>query len=276
MYTLSEIFIYPVKSLGGIALDEALVQPRGLQFDRRWMLTDPAGLFVTQREIARMALLATAVEPPFLRIFRKENPADYLLVPLEPPVDDMEKTRVQIFSQTCTARRHDAAVNGWFSDQLGQPLQLVFMPDTTRRPADGRYAPRGQHVSFADGFPILIIGQASLDALNRRLSQALPMNRFRPNLVFTGGEAHAEDSWKHFRINNLSFSGVKPCGRCIIPTTDQNTAERGAEPLKTLATYRRSGNKILFGQNVVWLDENREKPAVIRRGDPIFIESKPI
>ncbi len=140
------------------------------------------------------------------------------------------------------------------------------MPDTTRRRADGRYAPKGQYVSFADGFSYLIIGQASLDDLNSRLAQPLPMNRFRPNLVFTGGEPFEEDNWSDFQIGSVPFRGVKPCGRCIITTADQETAQRAAEPLKTLATYRKRGNKILFGQDVVWTGEGE---ASIRVGDNI-------
>jgi uncharacterized protein YcbX len=141
------------------------------------------------------------------------------------------------------------------------------MPDTTRRWADGRYAPKGQHVSFADGFPFLLIGQATLDDLNSRLAQPLPMNRFRPNFVFTGGEPFEEDGWGEIEIGNWKFQCVKPCARCIIPTTDQETATRAAEPLKTLATFRKKGNKILFGQNVVWLGEG---DAQVRAGDTIL------
>ena len=147
------------------------------------------------------------------------------------------------------------------------------MPGTTRRWADGRYAPKGQHVSFADGFPFLIIGQASLDDLNSRLEHPLPMNRFRPNFVFTGGMPFEEDTWKEFQISNFQFLCVKPCARCIIPTTDQETATRAAEPLKTLATFRKAGNKIHFGQNVVWLGAGGKTitgEVHLRVSDPIF------
>ena len=272
MLYLSEIRIYPIKSLGGISLPEALVEPCGLRFDRRWMLTDPDGNFLTQREIPEMALLGTAVEPPFLSVFLKNNPSEKIRIPLAPEVAGMEKKRVQVWSQRCAARRHDADINTWFSDILKQKLELVFMPSTTRRPTDGRYAPRGQHVSFADAFPFLIIGQASLDELNRRLARPLPMDRFRPNLVFTGGAPHDEDRWKQFRINEVSFAGVKPCARCPIPTIDQQTATRAAEPLKTLATYRKQGNKVLFGQNAIWLGDP-ERDAAVRVGDTITVQT---
>lgn len=253
MRTLSEIWIYPIKSLGGIPLTEAKVEPRGLQYDRRWMLVDDTGRFVSQREIPHMALLGTAVEPPYLTVFWRNNPSEKIQIPLEAPVGDLEKLQVQIWSDKCPARVLPKEINDWFSENLEQNLRLVFMPDTTRRPADGRYAPKGHHVSFADGFPILLIGQATLDDLNSRLAQPLPMNRFRPNFVFTGGQPFEEDTWGQFTISQQQFLCVKPCARCIIPTTDQKTATRAAEPLKTLATFRKVGNKILFGQNVVWL-----------------------
>lgn len=276
MRTLSEIWAYPIKSLGGIALTEAKVEPRGLQYDRRWMLVDDTGRFVSQREIPGMALLSTAIEPPHLTVFWKKNPAEKIQIPLEIQAGDLEKLQVQIWSDHCPARVLPTAINDWFSENLKQNLRLVYMPDTTRRPADGRYAPKGHHVSFADGFPFLLIGQASLDDLNRRLAQPLPMNRFRPNFVFTGGQPFEEDEWQQFTINNQQFQCVKPCARCIIPTTDQETAARAAEPLKTLATFRKSGHKILFGQNVVWLSASQEglgeREAGVRVGDALFTE----
>lgn len=269
MRTLSEIWIYPVKSLGGIALPEAKVQPRGLQFDRRWMLVDESGRFVSQREIPAMALLGTAVEPPHLVVFVKENPSEKICIPLDIPVNGPEKLRVKIWSDYCRAQVLPKEINDWFSENLKQNLRLVYMPDTTRRWADGRYAPKGQHVSFADGFPFLIIGQASLDDLNSRLARPLPMNRFRPNFVFTGGKPFEEDTWGNIEIGKLKFQCVKPCARCIIPTTDQETATRTAEPLKTLATFRKAGKKILFGQNMVWLEE---ATTLVRTGDTILSE----
>lgn len=267
MRTLTEIWTYPVKSLGGIPLTEAKVEPRGLQYDRRWMLVDDAGRFVSQREIPEMALLGTAVEPPYLIVFWKNNPAENILIPLEIPEAELEKLPVQIWDDQCQSLILTKEINDWFSENLKQNLRLVYMPDTTRRWADGRYAPKGQHVSFADGFPFLIIGQASLDDLNSRLEQSLPMNRFRPNFVFTGGEPFEEDTWENIEIGDVQFQCVKPCARCIIPTTDQETAVRAAEPLKTLATFRQVGHKILFGQNMVWLGVGETK---IRTGDAIL------
>ncbi|MBK6997142.1 MAG: MOSC domain-containing protein [Lewinellaceae bacterium] len=264
--TLSEIWIYPIKSLGGIALKEAVAEVRGLRYDRRWMLVDDTGRFVTQREIPTMALLGTAIEPPYLSVFWKSKPSENVQIPLEIEASEFPKLRVEIWGDKCPARVLSNEINQWFSHHLGQNLRLVYMPNTTRRRADGRYAPPGHHVSFADGFPYLIIGQASLDDLNTRLAQALPMNRFRPNFVFTGGQPFEEDTWEQFSINLQPFQGVKPCARCTITTTDQDTAARAAEPLKTLATFRKFGNRILFGQNVVWLGMEE---SLVRVGDLI-------
>lgn len=268
MRILSEIRIYPVKSLGGISLAEAKVEIRGLQHDRRWMLVDETGRFVSQREIPAMVLLGTAIEPGHLVVFLKNNPAESIRIPLETSPEVQPALEVGIWGDRCEALVLPDATNEWFSDHLHQSLRLVHMPDSTRRWADGRYAPPGQYVSFADGFPILIIGQASLDDLNSRMEQPLPMERFRPNFVFTGGQAFEEDNWREFEISGQRFLGVKPCARCAIPTIDQQTGERGAEPLKTLNTFRKQDNKILFGQNVVWLGGGEAK---VEAGAPLYI-----
>lgn len=266
MLNLTEINLFPVKSLAGIALEESRVERPGLQYDRRWMLVDPAGKFVTQREIPAMALLGTALEPPVLTVFSKADPSQKVSVPLDPAAELWSSRMVEVWSNRCRAWEAPADVNEWFSDWLGHSLRLVYMPETTRRAADGRYAPPGHLVGFADAFPFLIIGQASLDDLNGRMARPLPMNRFRPNFVFSAGEAFMEDNWTDFTIGAVPFRRVKPCGRCIITTTDQETAGRGAEPLRTLATYRKEGTKILFGQYVVWMGEGE---TVVRVGAAI-------
>lgn len=264
---LSEIWIYPVKGLAGIALPEAVVERRGFRHDRRWMLVDDQGVFVTQREIAAMTRIGMAIEQHFLVAFSKSKPAERLYIPLEPPVGDLKKIDVQVWDDRCVACEMPRDLNDWFSEQLGQSLRLVYMHDHTCRPADPNYAPQGHFVSFADGFPFLVIGQASLNDLNARLLQPIPMNRFRPNLVFTGGLPHEEDQWQDFFIGSVPFRGVKPCARCLVTTTDQDSGQRSAEPLKTLATYRQQGHKILFGQNVVWMGE--EVGTLVKIGDKV-------
>lgn len=263
---LSEIWVYPIKSLGGISLTEAVAEPRGLRYDRRWMLVDENGRFVSQREIPKMAMLGTALDTVTLSVFWKHDPAERVTIPLDINLEQLPIIEVEVWGDRCAAGVLPDEINDWFSTQLEENLRLVYMPDTTKRWADERYAPSGQHVSFADGFPYLIIGQATLDELNRRLEQPLPMNRFRPNFVFTGGEAFEEDNWQAFSIQDQKFMGVKPCARCSIPSIHQETAERAAEPTKTLATFRKFDNKILFGQNVIWLGDGE---PLIRVGDQI-------
>lgn len=267
---LTGIHIYPVKSLAGISLTEAVVERRGLQYDRRWMLVDDAGRFVSQREQPRMAWLVTAIEPPHLVVFEKNNPASRIAMPLdwgEGVEGVFPKKMVEVWSARCAARALPAEFGEWFSDILGQRLHLVRMPLTTRRAADDRYAPKGQVVSFADGFPYLLIGQSSLDDLNTRLAQPVGMERFRPNLVFAGGQPFEEDGWSDFTIGSVPFRAAKPCARCIMVTNDPATARLGAEPLRTLATYRQQQHKVLFGQNVVWM--GADEPAMLRVGDSL-------
>ncbi len=154
-------------------------------------------------------------------------------------------------------------IDSWFSEIIGIKCHLVKMPETTKRVVDESYA-KNKIVSFADGYPFLIIGQASLDDLNSRMEIPLPMNRFRTNFVFTGGNPFEEDNWKKFKIGNLKFEAVKPCARCVITTTNQETAERLHEPLLTLSKFRKIDNKVMFGMNVVC-----ESTGEIKVGDKI-------
>lgn len=260
--TLSQIHIYPIKSLAGISLASARMEERGLQYDRRWMLTDPEGRFMTQRVFTEMALLDVALTDRFLRISHRQKDMRPLDVPLTIP--DTDPLSVTIWDDTCTALPVSTEADQWFSAALAQPCRLVYMPDTSVRRVDEKYVAEPLNVSFADGYPALLIGQASLDYLNAKLPAPLPMNRFRPNLVFTGGSPHEEDEWSDFRVGEVAFRGVKPCARCVLTTIDQQTGEKGTEPLKTLATYRKNGHKILFGQNLIALSA-----GTIRVGDVI-------
>lgn len=267
---ISGIFIYPVKSLRGIALQAAKVEARGLQYDRRWMIVDPQGMFFTQRELPEMALLITEITSEHLLIRHATKPFEPLQIPLQTPVH-AESMQVQVWDDTCLALAVSPSADHWLTEVLQTPCRLVYMPDHSLRPTDPNYSQPNDIVSFADGYPILIIGENSLSDLNGRLPKPLPMNRFRPNLVFAGGTPHVEDTWKSFKIGDAHFRGNKPCGRCEITTIDQETSERGSEPLKTLATYRLSGKKILFGMNICW-EVNGITEPIIKMGDEIVIE----
>ena len=265
---ISGINIYPVKSLAGISLKSSKVERRGLEFDRRWMLIDENNKFLTQREFPKMATIKTEILNDGLRVSCEEND---LQISFEPQNDATET--VKIWSARCKAMIYEDSINNWFSDILQTNCKLAVMPEETQRKVNYFYAvQKDDHVSFADGYPVLLIGENSLKDLNSRLSENLPMNRFRPNFVVSDSEGFAEDSWKKIKIGETIFHVVKPCARCVMTTIEQSKGEKqGTEPLKTLSKYRipkRSvKKKILFGQNLI--AENAG--GIIKIGDKIEI-----
>lgn len=251
MLKLSEIYIYPVKSLGGIRLDFANITTRGLENDRRFMLVDENGRFLSQREHPQLAIFQTEIEGKFLKITHKKTKQN-LTINLSPP-SQPSLLSVTIWDDNTTAVESSSEASTWFTKILEIPVRLVYMPEESHRKTDTQYSLTGEEItSFSDGYPILIIGQSSLDDLNNRLENPVNINRFRPNFVFTHGEPFEEDNWHEFTVGNIRFFGVKPCARCIMTTIDQETGEKkDREPLLTLNKYRKAGNKILFGQNVL-------------------------
>jgi len=249
MLQVSQLFIYPIKSLAGIELTEARLTDRGFEHDRRWMLVDTDNRFFTQREFGQMALLQPSIGKNGMLITHKKT-GDNILIPFEPETG--ETFSAVVWDDTCNVIRVSDAADAWFSRQLGISCKLVYMPDDSIREVDHNYATDGEITNLGDGYPLLIIGQASLDDLNGRMDEAIPMMRFRPNIVFTGGEPYQEDDMTHFSINQIDFYGVKPCARCPIPTIDLETGERSKEPLRTLANYRRREHKVFFGQNLLY------------------------
>jgi uncharacterized protein YcbX len=255
MLQLSEIWIYPVKSLGGIQLQESKVTDRGLELDRRWLLVDDNGRFLSQREHPELALFKPEIVGEFLRITHRTH-LKFIDIPLRPAFSDrVTKIKVTVWDDSIDAFEVSQTATDWFTKQLGISVRLVYMPQESERKLDPDYAITGTEInSFSDGYPFLIIGQSSLDDLNERLEVKIPMNRFRPNFVFTNGDPFEEDTWREFSIGNVSFIGVKPCDRCVMTTVDQEKGiVSGKDPLKTLAKYRNFGNKVLFGQNVIGL-----------------------
>lgn len=244
---LTSLHVYPIKSAAGLAPHDWEVDGFGLRHDRRWMVVDAAGEMISQRTHPRLALVRPTIGDHALLVETPGMPA--LELPLAPGAT--VTTPVSVWDDTCLAVWTGERAARWFSDVLATDCSLVYMPETTLRPADTAYAPPGHRVSFADGFAFLMISEESLADLNARMPLPLPMNRFRPNLVIAGAGAYGEDAMTTFRIGALRFRVVKPCARCVLTTTDQATAERGPEPLRTLATYRRRDGMVLFGQNVV-------------------------
>lgn len=263
---ITQLYVYPIKSLGGIALQEARLTPRGIAFDRRWMLVDPDGQFFTQRKWPQMALLQTELTEEALLVSKRGQAGPALTIPLNQDYFP-GFMQVRVWDDQCLAARVSDLVDEWFSEALGFACHLVYMPDTTMRATNPRYTDPGDIVGFADGYPYLVLGQASFDGLNARLAEPVPINRFRPNIVFSGGEPFEEDHWKRFRVGGAVFSGVKPCARCVMTTIDQQTASQGKEPLQTLSTYRRQGNDVYFGLNACLRDAGTE--ALIRVGEDV-------
>ncbi|WP_066930529.1 MOSC domain-containing protein [Streptomyces sp. NBRC 110611] len=268
---LRSLHRYPVKSLAGSDPGEAVVEPWGLAGDRRWLLVDAENGQLTQRQQPTLAL-ARAEELPdgVLRVTAPGMPP----LTVEVPGSGGRTVPVEVWKDVVEAVPAGAAAAEWFSGFLGVECRLVHLDaPEKRRPVDPEYARPGDTVGFADGFPLLLTAASSLDALNSLVAQGdhadegpLPMNRFRPNVVVDGTAPWAEDGWRRVRIGEVEFAVVKPSARCVVTTTDQYTAERGKEPLRTLARHRRFGDRLVFGQNLI-----PRTTGTIRIGDPFEI-----
>jgi uncharacterized protein len=249
MAIVQELNIYPVKSCRGIPLQSAKLVQTGLQWDRHWMIIDATGSFITQRTHPQLARLQPAIEGESL-VLRQEGFSP-LQVPLEPRGESLQ---VIVWKDRCTALDQGDEAGQWLSDAIKDSVRLVRVPTAIDRMANAQYAgPDPQPVTFVDGFPILVTNRASLDDLNQRMPEALPMARFRPNIVLEDLPAFAEDRIAALRIGNVTLRLVKPCTRCVITSTDQQTGERGANPLPYLRKFRfdKSLLGVTFGENAV-------------------------
>jgi MOSC domain-containing protein len=253
MATLASIHIYPMKSCAPLPLDVATVQTRGLARDRRWMVVDAHGQFVTGRQQPRLTLIRARPDGDALHLSAPGLPD---LRVAAPPADGA-RIETAVWGAAVRPLLADSAAHAWISSHLRDAFRLVHMDDACVRPVkpkyDGKYGIDGDEVSFADGFPLLLISQAALDALNARLAEPLPILRFRPNLVVAGTTPHAEDSWKRIRVGDVEFDVVKPCVRCVFTTVDfdRGAFDPSGEPLRTLIKYRRSADGVTFGQNLI-------------------------
>jgi hypothetical protein len=244
-----DLFVYPIKSARGIAVPTARLERRGLALDRRWMLVDEKGSFLTQRELPRMALLEVAIGKDHLAV--RAPAMGEIAVPLACDGARERRVRVTVWDDTCDAVLAADDTSRWFTQALGVPCRLVHMPEDSLRPVDPDYSTPQDLVSFADGFPLLLTSVSSLEDLNARLETPVPMNRFRPNVVVSGGAPFEEDGWKRVETCGVTFRVGKPCARCAITTVDQETAETSKEPLRTLATFRAAKGGVMFGQNLL-------------------------
>ncbi len=245
--TLSQLWLFPVKSLAGFTRQQSHVSLFGLAHDRRWMVVRAeSGDFISQRSVPEMCLIQVSLTDQGVALQHLNGSALEVMQPDGSVVRD-----VTVWGDHCRGWDAGKAAAEWLSEQLAVPCRLVYFPEHEVRQVDLEYANAGDKTAFSDGFPLLLISQASLDDLNQRLKSPVSMARFRPNLVVSGCEPFAEDGWKRLRIGEITLRVVKPCSRCAIPNVDPATGKRGKEPVSTLSQYRRRGNKILFGQNVI-------------------------
>ncbi|MEU3178286.1 MOSC domain-containing protein [Streptomyces albidoflavus] len=268
---LTSLHVYPVKGTRGLTLPEAAVEPWGLAGDRRWMLVDAEDRCITQRGLPALALIS--VTPLSGGGLMLAVPGQ---APWEVPVPGpgASAAAVEIWKDKVRAVFGDAAASARVSSFLGREVRLVHLADPARdRLVDQEFAAPGETVSFADGYPLLVTTTGSLDALNALIADGdhaaegpLPMERFRPSLVVSGTEAWDEDAWARIAVGEVTFKVAKMCGRCVVTTTDQRTAERGKEPLRTLSRHRRFGSQLVFGQNLI-----PESTGTVHAGDPVTV-----
>ena len=266
MISLEEIHIYPIKSLPGVRLRQSKVVEKGLELDRRLMLIDEHNSFMTQRTRPEMCLFEVELkENIFFIKDRRGIKSDAIQIKLQKN-NSGELIRANIWDDEVAVVELSESISNWFSEVLGIRTRLVAFPESHHRRIDPDYSPEPKNVSLADGYPLLMISRESLDLLNSKLETAVKMERFRPNLVVSGGASHEEDFLKKFRIGSNIFAAVKPCARCVLTTVDPLTGIAGHEPLKTLSTYRKFGTKVNFGMNIIPVDYGQ-----IQEGDEISV-----
>ena len=265
---LASLHIYPVKGCRAVDLDRAAVEPWGLAGDRRWLIVDADCQFMTQRKHPALARVVVTGGGDGADLTVSSD--GYPPLRVAAPGDRAELLKVTVWRSTVLAAAAGDEADAWFSAYLAEPVRLVYLDDPTRRAVDPEYGADGDTVSFADGYPLLLTSADSLGQLNQWLTEAghqpVPMNRFRPNAVVTGYQPWAEDRWRRITIGAVRFRVAKPCGRCVVTTTDQTTGIRGSQPLKMLAARRRLRQDLVFGQNLI-----PDSPGHIRVGDPIEV-----
>lgn len=258
---ITSLHVYPIKGCGGASVDQITLDHRGPVGDRRWMVTSPDGRFLTQREHPLMATVRPRVSADGITLSAPGMPTL-----LAPTTEGFAPLEVTVWKSGCVAADQGDPAAQWFSDLLGRECRFVWMPEAISRPVSGG----GQEaITFADGYPILVCHQASLEELNRHLETPVTMNRFRANVVVRGGEAWDEDRWARLTGDGVDLEMAKPCERCKVITVDQETGESGKEPLRTLASFDRDVEGVCFGQNAI----HRETPS-LRVGQTLTVHPR--
>lgn len=265
--SVSAIVRYPVKSCAGHAINKASLDAYGIVGDRRWLIVDSHGRFLTQRDAPSLSQVTPEFAGDDLALTAPGMERIAVRADAQGPTRN-----VRVWNDRCQGVDQGDDVAAWLREYLGSAYRLVRMSPDFRRPIDSAYATSmGDHVSYADGYPFLLTSEASLQELNRRMAASVPMDRFRPNIVVSGTEPFEEDTWTLIQIGGVTFHVVKPCARCVVTTTDQATGERGKEPLATLATFRRDGQgNVHFGQNLI----HTPKRGKIAVGDALAVRER--
>lgn len=257
-YSIRSLHIYPIKGMAGMSIPSMQLLERGAKYDRRYMLVDENGKFLSQRTHAQLCQFWCDIQDDTLRVYFGDARLE-----LDTTAYSDRKIEVEVWGAQFHAYEVSHSASQWFSDQLGSNCRLVKMVDGEDRIktfADGE-----TRLSFADGYPYLVLGTASLALLNEKVDQEIPFNRFRANIIVNTASPHEEDSWRAMSIGDAELQIIKACARCVVTTIDQSTAERGVEPLKTLAQYRKTDKKINFGANAVL-----RKEGVVSVGDAVM------
>lgn len=259
---VASLHIHPLKSCAAVDVTTLRITSRGPEGDRRWLAVDADGRFITARQRAAMVGIHAVETASGLRLDAPSMPT----IHIDTPHAHGPRLAVSIWRDEVDALRCDPAADAWLTEYLGVSARLVHMDAAARRAVDPAYSRPGDEVSFADAYPLLVIGQASLDALNARLASPVPMERFRPSVVVVGSAEFAEDSWRRVRIGAVEFDAVKRCTRCVFTTIDPATLQRDpdGEPLRTLTTFRRSPEGVTFGMNLIPRSE-----GILRLGDAV-------
>jgi len=263
MIKIKKLYVYPIKSLKGISLQQAEISETGIKYDRYWMLVDKNGDFITQREIPKLALFLVSIHAEYLTV-RFENTA----INIPKTLTNKEIKACEIWEENINGYKESDEINNWFSNLLDKKVFLVRNAELPKRGIKN-YA--DSFVNFTDSQQYLIFGQRSLNHLNEKLDQPIPADQFRPNIVFSESEAHIEDSWKEIQIGESNFIITKPCVRCIITTINQKNGIAGKEPLKTLAKYRFKDNNVEFGQYLKLISSTTN---LLKIGDEITVISE--
>lgn len=250
IFVVKELYIYPIKSLAGISVQSAIAEEMGFEHDRRWMLIDKENQFITQRKYPNLSQFYPKIVHDKIEISHHDKMHEFSMnESLEEPIFS------KVWDDESTVFEVNKAVSRWFTKELGFTCKLVKIKTIGDRKHHTSRLDKTLNVSLADGYPYLLIGSESLKALNDKLEEKITIQRFRPNIVINSEIAHDEDFFGAFQIGNVKFKNAKPCGRCVMVNNNPQTAVVLKEPLKTLSTYRKVDNSVLFGTNVFCLNE---------------------